>query len=93
MFEFGKAIIFKVVEVPGEDLETFSETKSGKGALWECLEFSFCRSGQSFYILRVSLGGHVEAKESGRERRGGKRVPKCFQKVAKGNHFVARVNV
>ena len=62
MFYDSKAIFFKVLEVPGEDLETLSETKAGKGALERRLRLSFCRFGQIFEILRVPLGGNFWLK-------------------------------
>ena len=44
-FYFSQIIIFEVLEVLGDDLETISEMKAGKGALEECLRLPFCRFG------------------------------------------------
>ena len=55
-------MIFEVLEVLGDDLETLSEMKAGKGALEECLRLPFCRFGQIFEILRVPLGGNFGSK-------------------------------
>ena len=54
----SKTIIFEVLEVSGEDLETLSETKGDKGALERRLRLPFCRFGQIFEILRVPLGDY-----------------------------------
>ena len=58
----SKTIIFEVPEVSGDDLETISEMKAGKGALEGRLRVPFCRFGQIFEILRVPLGDHFESK-------------------------------
>ena len=55
-------MIFEVLEVLGNDLETLSEMKAGNGALERRLRLSFCRFGQIFEILRIALGGHLESK-------------------------------
>ena len=41
-------MIFEVLEVPGDDLETLSEMKGSKGALERCSRLPFCRSGEIF---------------------------------------------
>jgi len=55
-------MIFEVLEVLGDDLETLSAMKAAKGALEWCSGPSFCRFGQIFEILRVPLGGHLGSK-------------------------------
>ena len=55
-------MIFEVLEVFGDDLETLSEMRAAKRALERCLRVSFCRFGEIFEILRVSLGGHLGSK-------------------------------
>ena len=55
-------MIFEVLEVLGEGLGTLSEMKAAKRALERCLRVPFCRFGEIFEILRVSLGGHLESK-------------------------------
>ena len=53
MVLLSKTIIFEVLEVPGDDLETLSETKAGKGTLEARLRPAFFRFYQIFEILRV----------------------------------------
>ena len=55
-------MIFEVLEVLGDDLETFSEMKAAKGALERRLRLPFCRFGEIFEILRVPLGGLFGSK-------------------------------
>ena len=55
-------MIFEVLEVPGDDLETLSEMKAAKGALEWCSRVPFCRFGQIFEILRIPLEGYFESK-------------------------------
>ena len=55
-------MIFEVLEVPGDDLETFSEMKAAKGALERHSRPSFCRFGEIFEILTVPLVGIVGSK-------------------------------
>ena len=52
-------MIFEVLEVLGDDLETLSEMKAAKGALERCLRVPFCRFSEIFEILRVPLGAHL----------------------------------
>ena len=46
-------MIFEVLEVLGEGLETLSEMEAAKRALERCLRVPFCRFGEIFEILRV----------------------------------------
>ena len=55
-------MIFDVLEVPGDDLETLSEMGAAKRALERGLRVPFCRFGRIFEILRVPLGGHFRLK-------------------------------
>ena len=55
-------MIFEVLEVLGDDLETLSEVKAAKGAFERCLKVEFCRFSKIFEILRVPLGGHLGSK-------------------------------
>ena len=55
-------MIFEVLEVLGDDLETFSEMEGAKRALERCSRAPFSRFGQIFEILRVPLGGHFGLK-------------------------------
>ena len=55
-------MIFEILEVLGEDLETFPGMKAAKRALERCLRMPFCRFGEIFEILRVPLGGHLGSK-------------------------------
>ena len=55
-------MIFEVLEVLGDDLETLSETKADERALGRRLRLPFCRSGEIFEILRIPLGGHLASK-------------------------------
>ena len=55
-------MIFEVLEVLGDDLETLSEMKAAKGALERCSRAPFSRFGEIFEILRVPLGGHLGSK-------------------------------
>ena len=55
-------MIFEVMEVLGEGLETLSEMKAAKRALERCLRVPFCRFGEIFEILRVPLGDHLGSK-------------------------------
>ena len=50
-------MIFDVLEVPGDDLETLSDMKAAKEALERCSRVPFCTFGEIFEILRVPLGG------------------------------------
>ena len=50
-------MIFEVLEVIGNDLETLPEMEAAKGAFERCLRVPFCRFGEIFEILRVPLGG------------------------------------
>ena len=52
-------MIFEVMEVLGEGLETLSEMEAAKRVLERCLRVPFCRFGEIFEILRVSLGSHL----------------------------------
>ena len=52
-------MIFEVLEVLGDDLETLSEMEAAKRALERGLRVPFCRFGQILGILRVPLGGHL----------------------------------
>ena len=47
-FYYSKTIIFEVLEVLGDDLETLSEMKAAKWALEKCLRVSFCRFDEIF---------------------------------------------
>ena len=62
LFYLGKTMIFEVLEVLGEALETLSEMGAAKRALERCLRVLFCRFGEIFEILRVPLGGHLGSK-------------------------------
>ena len=55
-------MIFEVLEVFGDDLETLSEMGAAKRALERGLRVPFCRFGEIFEILRVPLGGHLGSK-------------------------------
>ena len=55
-------MIFEVLEVLGNDLETLSEMETAKRALERGLRLPFCRFGEIFEILRVPLGGHFGLK-------------------------------
>ena len=55
-------MIFEVLEVLGEGLETLSEMEAAKRALERCLRVPFCRFGEIFEILKVSLGGNLAQK-------------------------------
>ena len=55
-------MIFEVLEVLGNDLETLSEMEAAKRALERCLRVPFCRFGEIFEILRVPLGDHLGSK-------------------------------
>ena len=55
-------MIFEVLEVLGDDLETFPGTKAAKRALERCLRVQFCRFDEIFEILRVPVGGHFCSK-------------------------------
>ena len=50
-------MIFEVLEVLGEGLETLSEMEATKRALERCLRVPFCRFGEIFEILRVTTLG------------------------------------
>ena len=55
-------MLFEVLEVLGNDLETLSEMEAAKRALERGLRVPFCRFGEIFEILRVPLGGHLGSK-------------------------------
>ena len=48
MVLLSKTLIFEVLEVLGDDLETLSEMKGANGALERCLRVRFCRFGEIF---------------------------------------------
>ena len=55
-------MIFEVMEVLGEGLETLSEMEAAKRALERCSRVPFCRFGEIFEISRVPLGDHLGSK-------------------------------
>ena len=55
-------MIFEVMEVLGEGLETLSEMEAAKRALERCLRVPFCWFGEISEILRVPLGDHLGSK-------------------------------
>ena len=55
-------MIFEVLEVLGDDLESLSEMGATKRAIERGLRVPFCRFGEIFEILRVPLGGHLKSK-------------------------------
>ena len=61
-FYYSKTMIFEVLEVLGDDLETFPGMKAAKRALERCLRVPFCRFDEIFEILRVPVGGHFRSK-------------------------------
>ncbi len=61
-FYYSKTMIFEVLEVLGDDLETFPGMKAAKRALERCLRVPFCRFDEIFEILRVPVGGHFRWK-------------------------------
>ena len=61
-FYQGKTMIFEVLEVLGNDLETLSEMETAERAFERGLRVPFCRFGEILEILRVPLGGHLGSK-------------------------------
>ena len=55
-------MIFEVLEVLGDDLETLSEMEAAKRALERGLRVPFCRFCEIFEISRVPVGGHFRLK-------------------------------
>ena len=55
-------MIFEVLEVFGDALETLSEMGAAKRALERGLRVPFCRFCEIFEILRVPLGDHLGSK-------------------------------
>ena len=55
-------MIFEVLELLGDGLETFPGMKAAKRALERGLRVPFCRFDEIFEILGVPLGGHFESK-------------------------------
>ena len=55
-------MIFEVLEVLGDDLETLSAMKAAQRALERCSRLPFCRFGEIFEMLRVPLGDYLGSK-------------------------------
>ena len=55
-------MIFEILEVLGNDLETLSEMEAAKRALERGSRVPFCRFGEFFEISRVPLGGQFGSK-------------------------------